>query len=109
MHRDGIIHGDLKPANVLLEETAQHHLAAAVSDFGLSRIVNKDSVMVSSFIPSDIRGASMFYASPQVLERFKNLLPPSDLWKADDVYAIGIIICEMLVRRRVWPKFTARQ
>jgi serine/threonine-protein kinase len=36
-HRAGLIHRDIKPSNILVERTAEGHLAPYVMDFGLAR------------------------------------------------------------------------
>ena len=36
-HRQGVIHGDLKPANVILAKTPEGAVRAVITDFGLAR------------------------------------------------------------------------
>jgi len=82
-HRQGVVHGDLKPANVLLDEEGNAYL----SDFGIAaRLAD----------PSDPgRGvtSSPAYVAPERLEG-EPLGPPSDL------YALGLLSFELLSGRR---------
>ena len=85
LHEQKVIHGDLKPDNILLKD--EHSLV--VSDFGLSSLSGKQSV----------RGTPA-YMAPELL-----LGKPGDTamnTKQSDVYAIGVILWEMLQRTRPW-------
>jgi len=59
-HRHGVLHRDVKPANVLLPRSGQP--AAKVSDFGMARLAD----MASSTPPGTILGTPRF-ASPEAL------------------------------------------
>ena len=105
MHHCGIVHCDLKPANVLLDiDPATARLIAVLADFGISRIVDKDQLKVDAFNVSDIRGASLCYAGPETITRFRDRLGGSGpiIWKAGDVYALGLSLLHMLTRILPW-------
>jgi serine/threonine protein kinase len=38
LHESGVVHGDLKPGNVLLKAASQGRLTAKLADFGLRRV-----------------------------------------------------------------------
>jgi len=109
----GIVHRDLKSANVLLEQVPfnQHEfiLKAVVCDFGLARVTNSVNTIESMKI-HDIGGFSPRYAAPEVLINFKmNISADPEVDKKSDVYSYSIIIWELLTRRVPWEGFTHDQ
>ncbi len=85
-HQRKIVHGDLKPANVLV--TREH--APRLLDFGLARVFAKggDPIAAQTNLHSD----SLAYTSPEQIRG-----KPID--EATDVYALGVIYYEMLSGR----------
>jgi serine/threonine protein kinase len=81
-HRQGVIHRDVKPGNVLLAEDGR----VVLSDFGLV-------VEVTGETSGEIFG-SPHYVAPEQARSSGGALPASDL------YALGVILYEMLVGRR---------
>jgi hypothetical protein len=107
-HARGVLHRDLKPANVLLSlnETGPGGVAPAppplsayeplVSDFGLAKfLVESSGPHTTSGV---IRGTPAYMAPEQASGRHR------DVTTAVDVYALGAILYELLVRR---PPFAA--
>lgn len=82
-HRAGIVHGDLKPGNILITPNKQ----AKVTDFGLARALG-DSAMDEGEV---VWGTPAYFAPEQASG--SRVLP------ATDVYAIGIILYEMITGR----------
>jgi serine/threonine protein kinase len=84
VHEQGLVHRDVKPANVLIGADARVHLA----DFGIARIV--DSAHVTR--TGDVLGTPAYFAPEQVSGE---LVGP-----AADVYALGLVLLECLTGRR---------
>ncbi len=81
-HSFGMIHRDLKPANILLRATGQAYL----SDFGLATVMGSGSGLTRT---GTVIGTPE-YMAPEQAEGRTNLTP------ATDVYALGVILYEML-------------
>ncbi len=79
LHRHGVLHRDLKPGNVMVDSTG----TVKVVDFGLALNVQRATSQENS-----ITGTIPYLAPELLLES-----PPS---VASDLYAIGIIACEIL-------------
>ncbi|RME70535.1 MAG: serine/threonine-protein kinase [Chloroflexi bacterium] len=82
-HRAGLVHGDLKPGNILV--TAGR--TAKVTDFGLARALGESAMDEGEVV----WGTPAYFAPEQAAG--DRVLP------ATDVYAIGIILYEMLTGR----------
>ena len=83
IHKQGIIHGDIKPGNILFRESD----CPILTDFGIShRIEPKKEVDLSS---GDLY-ASPTYASPELIQG-----KPFDY--RTDIYSLGIMLYEMLL------------
>lgn len=93
MHQAGVIHGDIKPANILVSEAME----AVVVDLGLSRRVEA---------PEDtqpLTGTPGFVA-PELIRR--EAIDPTQASKVD-VYALGVTTYWLLTGRSPWGEGTA--
>ncbi len=87
-HAHGLVHNDLKPANVLLTDEGQPMLL----DFGVA-----DDLAVRAVTPPGTIGGTFPYMSPEHLESTLTRTPITD--PRSDIYALGIILFEMLTGR----------
>ena len=78
-----IVHGDLKPANILL--TNESYPIVKITDFGVSGIVKEK-----------LKGISWEYSDPKILEESENMIFDTRY----DVYSYGIILCELLWNKK---------
>jgi serine/threonine protein kinase/tetratricopeptide (TPR) repeat protein len=88
LHSAGIIHRDLKPKNVMLEQTGQQ-LRVSITDFGLARLHEAESTIVGSGMVAGTPG----YMAPELLRGDR----PT---KATDLYALGIVLHQVLTGER---------
>jgi len=81
-HKEEIIHRDIKPDNILIEQHTQRPL---ISDFGLAKALRGDNFDL------EVRGTPTYMAPEQILG-----------FKVDgraDIYSVGVVLFEMLVSR----------
>lgn len=82
--RSRILHLDVKPENILLDE----NFRAIVADFGLSKLIGKDE----SRVITTIRGTRGYLAPEWLLER--------GVSEKSDIYSYGMVLLEMIGGRR---------
>ncbi len=86
-HRQGVVHRDIKPANILL---SQGH--AVVADFGIARAVSASAAR-SGLTQTGMAVGTPKYMSPE------QALGETNLDGRTDVYALGVVLYEMLAGR----------
>lgn len=83
IENEGIIHRDLKPDNIMIDD----NLNVKIIDYGLSKIID-----FSSITSTGTQIGSPLYMSPEQLKDSKHID-----YRAD-IYALGIILYEMLTK-----------
>src|SRR5437867_9001522 len=85
-HGKGVLHRDLQPGNILLDENGE----PMVSDFGLAKWLNETSDLTRTLETLGTPG----YIAPEQAER-----RAADLTSAADVYSLGAILFYLLTGR----------
>ena len=86
-HQRGVIHRDLKPDNILVRKDG----APKVIDFGVARVTDSDINFVTQQTNVGALIGTLQYMSPEQVD-----YDTSDLDTRSDVYALGVILYEML-------------
>ena len=91
LHGSGVLHRDLKPRNLLVNSNCD----LKICDFGLARVElpgsNVRVAMMTDYV------ATRWYRPPELLLLYKNYT------KAMDIWAVGCILGELLLRKPIMP------
>jgi serine/threonine protein kinase len=105
LHQKDIVHGDLKPDNVLVEQTSHGLLVSKLIDFDEAYLVGAPPP------PDQIVGDPSYY-SPELLQFIKGHpeVEPGDLTTASDMFSLGLLLHRFLVGRlpsfdRTWATY----
>ena len=84
-HRQGLLHRDVKPANILLTKDD----VVKLSDFGIARAVSQQTMAMTR--PGLVMG-SVYYLSPEQAQGH-------ELRETSDLYSVGVVLYQMLTGR----------
>ncbi len=85
LHRNNLVHCDLKPANIIIEHFENQNFEIKIIDFGLTKKIAEEV----SKLPF-----SLIYSSPEQVLRQYSLLN-----ETSDIYSIAMILFEILTRK----------
>jgi len=94
LHAANIIHRDMKPSNLLVSTDS----SIKIIDFGLSRGISSNplvDVANEAFTPQNV--TTLWYRAPEVLLGCSHYGPPVDVW------ALGCIFAELLIKKPLFP------
>jgi len=98
LHLNKIVHGDLKPENVLIKKTATGTYTSKLIDFDDSYFSGEPAIDRQSVV-----GTPEYY-SPEVFNYISDedeVIPGTTLTCAADIYTLGLMFCEYLTGQRV--------
>jgi WD40 repeat protein len=94
-HERGVLHCDLSPSNVLLASAGGTDPEPVITDFGLARLTEDDPTLTRTY---QVAGTPLYMAPEQARGDRRTLTARAD------VYALGVILYELLTGR---PPFAA--
>ena len=96
-HRQGVVHRDIKPDNVMLSDEF-----ALVTDFGVAKALSASAESGEMVSASGLTGLGLAIGTPAYMAPEQAVADPSVDYRAD-IYSWGIMAYEMLTG---WPPFT---
>ena len=92
-HSQGVLHGDLKPESIFLEQPANGNAPSPkVLDFAVARLMTDAARLLSNTLHTDLLSAYEYMSLEQLHMR-------RDIDGRADVYALGVILYQMLTGR----------
>lgn len=103
-HQMGVIHRDLKPGNILVDDAGQ----PKILDFGVARVTTEDAQLTALQTDVGQLVGTLPYMSPEQVGGY-----PDDLDTRSDVYSLGVVAYQLLtgrlpynLRNRTIPEMT---
>jgi serine/threonine protein kinase len=88
LHTEGVIHRDIKLANILMHKTRGGQWRPKIADFGLSRLMDS----MDSSVSNSAIGITIAYAAPEQIENHP-------IKKNVDLWAFGVILYRLMTSR----------
>ncbi len=100
-HSRGVVHRDLKPSNVFVTKTRHGTDEIKLLDFGIAKLIQSDETKLTA--TGRLTGTPA-YVAPETMLGLEETNK-----KAADIYAVGLVIVEMLIGREVFKGATVAQ
>lgn len=88
LHERGIVHRDVKPENILIEDSSG---STKLVDFGIARLGGSERITTAGLV----LGTAAYLSPEQVSGR--------DVGAPSDIYSLGLVVLECLTGRREYP------
>lgn len=92
-HREGIVHRDVKPANLLFDSRGELNVA----DFGIARVLDQTTAGMTA--PGTVLGTAGYLAPEQA--------SGEEATAASDIYSLGVVAYELVTGRRPFERGSA--
>ncbi len=102
-HTKGVIHRDLKPSNILVFMDGDGEPQPRVIDFGIAKAMHEDTGRRTMFTQQGQLVGTPEYMSPEQADP-----GATDIDTRTDVYALGVVLYELLTGRRPFNPGTLR-
>jgi len=94
-HEQGVIHKDIKPANILMDKSGEKEIPF-VTDLGISSIIDSESLQAS--LVTAMSGAGTFgYMAPEKVNELRHGIQTNST-KQHDIYSLGTLLYELLTQ-----------
>jgi len=100
-HRRGIVHRDVKPANIMLARKGDGALVTKILDFGIAKVADPRVAVASELTSSQHALGTPRYMSPEQLTASSQVDARTDVW------ALGIVLYECIVGATPFPRGTS--
>ncbi len=94
-HAAGIVHRDVKPANLFIARGADGATVPKVIDFGIAKDLAHDASQARTSTGEAV--GTPAYMAPEQLRGERSMAPPTDVW------AVGVVLHEMLSGATPFP------
>jgi len=92
-HRQGIVHRDVKPDNIMIDKTGR----VRVTDLGLAKAITADPELQPSMLThTQTAMGTPYYMSPEQFLSARDVGPPSDVW------SLGVTLFQLLTGELPW-------
>ena len=98
IHAQNIVHGDLKPQNILVNGEGDDEFVFKLADYSSSNVEHMYASSKSSTSLRQLMTPS--YAAPELFSDIGSCLQPT---KESDIYSFGILAYEVIFQTEAWP------